>query len=581
MKEREAKSGGKDIDLEPPEPASGTSPPQSKRRSRKLAEVDSRSHPPPDPTDHIGIDWTWGNPDAPLPAWLIRGEQSTTPNAFVRNSEQDLLLKERETAQDKGSTELPLPKGPALANGVVSKPDIKKPFSVLEFGLFTIFLLILAVCYFYSMIRLADTAQQQRLANTFFSHSDVVDNKVIIADQIYEFPLAVAQYYHWKFNSDDIVESPVVSALRNAKVITGDERFNSLWNFFHLTDLYDTRKSDEVFLSWLSLSNPHEAINSGGAFNDFLEKHNTVEKSTIEPATNTDTKGDTDVDFSASVEKANLNRLFDEVADRKMAAVDVYVREGRLIEAREIVARLANWMRAFNIKTDSGFESRANEIFVLEILTDDLDTILRNQQEFTDLYSYVRGLYWGDAPGGPWTIDEDSPSVGGTRYAAFRCPLQYISLMRATRLQLFAEAHERSNTLQSDVSCMKRPLFKEWADFGNYQALVADLLSRSCVTRPNSKTQEICDEQPSSTAAEYMRLRQSTLHAVDRITLHVNKNLRDDLQTMINAVRAARWNGKLSSTDMEGAGASASDDIITRSEYPALQVPTPSEDVAQ
>ncbi|WP_155248964.1 hypothetical protein [Rhizobium leguminosarum] len=431
------------------------------------------------------------------------------------------------------------------------KDHPKRKGGVVEFLAVTLVCTALAIGFIFTVISLADIAQRQRLANAFYNQSEPVDHSIPVADQIYAFPLIVIDLYGWDFKSANTDESLVVTALRDAKVLETDQRFDTLWNYFHLTDMYDTRRSDEVYLRWLGLDNPHIAATASEEFADFMQDSETLgieySPSLADVALQLDDRDSSTYGIAA----VNIYHLFTEIAERKAAVADGYVMSGRILDARNIINRLANWIRAYNVSYESSYENRANEIFILELLMEDTKTVLFNQAAFTELYQYIRGLEWQEDKKGPWWKDTEQilplPEKQ-SRYAPFRCQIQYLNLMRATRLELFDEALERAATLRKDTSCMKLPLLKEWAGIGEYQALAADVLSRSCVDRGSDEA-EVCDDNSSTSEEEFTALKKRTLAAGASLNMQRNINLKDDLAVVASTVREARWNGTLPNVD--------------------------------
>ncbi|MEZ5811093.1 MAG: hypothetical protein R3D45_06710 [Rhizobiaceae bacterium] len=399
---------------------------------------------------------------------------------------------------------------------------------------------------------LADNAQRQRLANAMYAKSTIVSHKVEVSDPAFESMVEIIAEYHWRIE-EEAEESPVLEALRKSGSVASKERFSSLWDYLAYFDPIEMDEANRVFVDWLSLDEPHLA-------NDFYEerfddalKHSSQVRlrklgyadHRIGGAGEEDGYAEEYSYDEYNVERINHYQFFNNVDSQILGPSDVYMNNGRVLDAQRLITIAANRLRLLQIDSSGAFKAEANQIFVLEMLFADKTAVVGGQAELRKIYRAIRAMDWQDSNYSPW-LDSDGRTIEKLPVFElasndFRCQINYLRAARSVRTGAPAQLPfilEAVRSLQTSRDCRGLELMVEWLKFLELRIEASQVFAVSCVTQPETDGAK-CGDGVEET--EQLQTRKQLFAILARNTrFRINKNLNDDVSRLAGIVQTAR-----------------------------------------
>lgn len=398
----------------------------------------------------------------------------------------------------------------------------------------------------FAVMTVADNAHSQRIAGVYYGNSDTVEHAVAAVDPAFDLPLNILVDYNWYVSPEDIDESLVVTELRKSGAVVPDERFSSLWDYMGYYELFDKPAVNNAYIKWLSLENPHRSNDNVDVFDEYFEESKEkrmvsiqldFSRYEIQPADETDNIVDDN-----EIINANTSQLFRFVHDHLMASADVYMANGRFIDAQNYVKRAAQWIRTYDLAFESAYENPANEVYILEILLENLDYVLANAKEAQKLYRQIREMNWASVGKGPWWDEEavpytELPILADGAFEAFRCQQTYLRSAYLTR----TGSHQSAMEVLADLNpkyCLNFPLLLEWSKFLQLQIQASIIFDNSCIALADREP--ICGEGAINRDF-FEATKKNILNKYAKIKISRNSNLDNDIAQLVALVKDASY----------------------------------------
>jgi|GEM_PF-3188866 len=266
-------------------------------------------------------------------------------------------------------------------------------------------------------------------------------------------------------------------------------RFGNFWQLFdHSAAQLDLAGLDRLVRTWLATEErfyyrdtsviPETLVNDLALRDDYYDEPRRLGYS-VSAIVKAGGFFDSHVEGSVFLARhVNTVQLFDRIKNL-LDLADSYMISERYAEANQVVDYIAGWLRLLNVPKGSSFQDQVNEVFLLELLFDEFQSL--TSRELNNYYLNIRAIqdhgYDMDVAAYDkakrfFLQEEGKPELGDS------CERRFI--VNALARGYTRERVVNLTELLGSRSCMRKPNLREWVQFQLFTSEFQYIIAAYC-----------------------------------------------------------------------------------------------------